>query len=79
MSFIQLGGQHSTMEASRVGVLTLALFSVFVIVGVFVLAGDSGGWWPTVRACGGGISKGEGRGGVRVVLADLGDVAVGSA
>jgi len=37
------------------GCLPWALLSVFIIVGVFVLVGDSGGWWPAVRVCDGSI------------------------
>ena len=41
-------------------------WALLVVVGVFVLIGDSGGWRPAVRACGGGLyahipQKGRGK------------------
>jgi len=52
VSFIQLGGQWGP---AGWGCSPWALLSVFVIIGVLVLVGESGGWWPAVRACDGGI------------------------
>ena len=56
--------------------------ALLVAVGVFVLIGDSGGWWPqfghaAVVFTPTSLERGGARW-VRVVSADLGDMAVGS-